>query len=306
MAEKDQGIGMLVSGVPSYTLPVGMVYCFNLMMGAGLIALPKAFVQSGWVLGLIGITVLAFFSYITVTYIIEAQSVHDALLRHASEVEREVLMRNNNNNNNSNDKNNNDNDDNEKNKTQSKNRKNNKHNNNNNNSNNNNNNNNSNKNNNNNNNNTSNNNTNNNSNNATTINNNNNNNKNSLSITEKNSSLYLYEITMKTELGELCNLFLNKFGYATFYIAFCFYLFGSLAVYAAAVSKSLASFVCKDHDSFHTNNHTASCYSFPKFRCIFLVNFLASFSILICFSLRFSLFFVLEVSPSYTNVLAHS
>ena len=90
------GQGTSVPSGPSYGLPVGMVYCFNLMMGAGLLALPKAFVEGGWILGLAGIALLAFMSYSTVTFIIEAQSVHNALQRYVSRKEKseEIEMNN--------------------------------------------------------------------------------------------------------------------------------------------------------------------------------------------------------------------
>ena len=186
-----------------YSLAIGMVYCFNLMMGAGLLALPKVFAQEGWILGLGGVAVLAFMSYTTVTFIIEAQSVHNALKRREDGkdgVQMDTVIQNKN----TVEENNNNNDNNEKTRD-----------------------------------------------------------KNHLSGVENNSSVDRYEITMKTELGELCNVFLNKIGYTVFYIAFCLYLFGSTSIYAAAVSKSLASIVCKDHESFHSGNTTRFCTTLP-------------------------------------------
>ena len=76
----------------SYSLGVGMVYCFNLIMGAGLLALPKAFAHTGWILGCAGIGVLAFMSYATVTFIIEVQSIHNALHRHALRKLKRIQM----------------------------------------------------------------------------------------------------------------------------------------------------------------------------------------------------------------------
>ena len=68
-------------GGASYSSMVGSVYVFNLMLGSGLLALPKAFIEVGWVLGLVGLLVLAFMSYCTVTFVIEAQAVHNALAK---------------------------------------------------------------------------------------------------------------------------------------------------------------------------------------------------------------------------------
>ena len=74
-------------GTPSgmgYALPVGMIYCLNLMMGAGILALPKAFAQTGWILGLAGTALLAFINYLTVTFVIEAQAVYNAIDKNLS------------------------------------------------------------------------------------------------------------------------------------------------------------------------------------------------------------------------------
>ena len=112
-------------------MPVGMIYFFNLMMGVGQLALPKAFVQLGWILGLGGVVVLTFISYITVTFIVEAHAVHNALQRHDSNVDDDVVIVNNNidddrtndrdNNNNNNNENNNNNKNNNNNNSSSRN-----------------------------------------------------------------------------------------------------------------------------------------------------------------------------------------
>ena len=240
----------------TYAVPVGMAYCFNLMMGAGQLALPKAFVQGGWVLGLSGITLLAFMSYSTVTFIIEAHSVHNALRRYdgskkrKTEIEKHELIEKtesvphdaNGNSYNNGNKNNNNNIIKNINKNQI--------------------------------------------NNNNKGNDNNNNNSDSNNKYDSNNSvepLHTYEITMKTELGELCNIFLNKFGYFVFYIAFCLYLYGSSSIYAAAVSKSLASIVCKDQESFHAGNHSVPCKTFPQITLMQTYRIsLAVFTLLCC------------------------
>jgi len=209
------------NGAPGYGLPVGMVYCFNLMMGAGLLALPKAFVQGGYLLGVAGISILAFMSYSTVTFIIEAQSVHNALERHRAAkkggddgTEMDVVANKN-------------------------------------------------------------------ALHAYEENNNNNNNNNN--NVEKSAPIYRYEITMQTALGELCNVFLNKFGYIVFYVAFCLYLFGSSSIYAAAISKSLASIVCNDQEGFHSGNATdIPCSTIPSLKLMQTYRVMLAVFVVVC------------------------
>lgn len=81
----------------TYSLPVGAMYIFNLIVGAGALALPKAFEDSGLIGGESGklllfawrclwsgtilISVLALFSFITVSFMIEAMSLANAVRR---------------------------------------------------------------------------------------------------------------------------------------------------------------------------------------------------------------------------------
>ncbi|CAG7821968.1 unnamed protein product [Allacma fusca] len=58
----------------------GLVYVFNLIVGTGALTLPKAFSTTGWALGLVVILILAFMSYLTVTLVIEAMSIANALI----------------------------------------------------------------------------------------------------------------------------------------------------------------------------------------------------------------------------------
>ena len=48
-----------------------------------------------------------------------------------------------------------------------------------------------------------------------------------------------FEITNKVELGAMADLFFGKIGVKLFYITIAIYLFGDLAIYSAAISKSL-------------------------------------------------------------------
>ena len=63
----------------TYAWYVGSVYIFNQMIGTGLLAMPKAFVEVGWILGLTIPCVLAFMSYCTATYVIETHAIHNAI-----------------------------------------------------------------------------------------------------------------------------------------------------------------------------------------------------------------------------------
>ncbi|KAL6076124.1 General transcription factor IIE TFIIE subunit [Balamuthia mandrillaris] len=63
-----------------YSLPVGFIFVFNLIIGAGALNLPLGFEKAGLVLGSIFLAFLAFLSYVCITYIIEAQASANALL----------------------------------------------------------------------------------------------------------------------------------------------------------------------------------------------------------------------------------
>ena len=53
-------------------------YIFNLIVGVGVLALPKAFSEAGLVLGAVLLVVLAFVSYMTSTYMTEAMAAANA------------------------------------------------------------------------------------------------------------------------------------------------------------------------------------------------------------------------------------
>jgi len=199
------GPGSSASAEPSYSAMVGSVYMFNLMLGSGLLALPKAFVEVGWILGLVGLVVLALFSYCTVTFIVEAHSIYNALLlARKGEARRGVGLQNVG--------------------FQAVN---------------------------------------------PVIANGNkmvdgvplermthHNNKmvdDDDGVSDFTSPSRLYEIKVQAELGELCKTFFNKFGTAVYYVVLSLDLYGSLAVYAAMVAKSLTSIVCGDPNCFHRN-----------------------------------------------------
>ncbi|XP_043289245.1 transmembrane protein 104 homolog [Venturia canescens] len=63
-----------------YSTSVGLIYIFNLIVGTGALTLPAVFSRAGWVLGLLVILILAFISFITVTFVIETMASANAIL----------------------------------------------------------------------------------------------------------------------------------------------------------------------------------------------------------------------------------
>lgn len=60
-------------------MQIALVFLFNLIVGTGALALPAQFQRTGWLLGLILITILAFISYMTVTFVIETMACANAI-----------------------------------------------------------------------------------------------------------------------------------------------------------------------------------------------------------------------------------
>uniref|UniRef100_A0A7E4VV90 Aa_trans domain-containing protein n=1 Tax=Panagrellus redivivus TaxID=6233 RepID=A0A7E4VV90_PANRE len=65
----------------TFSTTVGLLYVFNLIVGTGALALPKAFQTSGYVLGSVLLAISAFVSYMCATFIVEAMSVSNAILK---------------------------------------------------------------------------------------------------------------------------------------------------------------------------------------------------------------------------------
>ena len=63
-----------------------------------------------------------------------------------------------------------------------------------------------------------------------------------------------YEITEITEMGKMASIFFSRSGRNLFYICLVIYLYGDLAIYAAAVAKSLRDVAC----TFKPPNATSS------------------------------------------------
>ncbi|XP_068973834.1 transmembrane protein 104 homolog isoform X1 [Bombus flavifrons] len=76
-----------------YSTWVGLIYVFNLIVGTGALTLPAVFSQAGWALGLSVILILAFISFITVTFVIEVMASANAIVawRHIQHRKRVCL-----------------------------------------------------------------------------------------------------------------------------------------------------------------------------------------------------------------------
>ncbi|XP_059572716.1 transmembrane protein 104 [Alligator mississippiensis] len=61
-----------------YSLMVGMMYLFNAMFGLGILALPKAFADAGWLTSSVILAFAMVMSYITVTFLIEVMASANA------------------------------------------------------------------------------------------------------------------------------------------------------------------------------------------------------------------------------------
>lgn len=62
-----------------FSLQVGLIFLFNLIVGTGALTLPAAFAKTGWLLGLFLIVILAFISYMTVTFLVETMACANAI-----------------------------------------------------------------------------------------------------------------------------------------------------------------------------------------------------------------------------------
>ncbi|XP_072029333.1 LOW QUALITY PROTEIN: transmembrane protein 104-like [Amphiura filiformis] len=75
-----------------YSPWVGLIFVFNLIVGTGALTMPKAFGQAGLVLSGLIIIALAFMSFMTATFVIEAMAAANAIIRYKrKEKKREPL-----------------------------------------------------------------------------------------------------------------------------------------------------------------------------------------------------------------------
>ncbi|XP_046458221.1 transmembrane protein 104-like [Daphnia pulex] len=65
----------------TYPPSIGLVYVFNLIVGTGALTLPAAFANAGWIVSLSVILALSAISYITLTFVVESMAAANAILR---------------------------------------------------------------------------------------------------------------------------------------------------------------------------------------------------------------------------------
>lgn len=188
-----------------YSLSLGLIYVFNLIVGTGALTMPNAIAETGWLIGVIMIVFIAFMSFVTATFTIEAMACANAFTkwstrqRQSKKMDKEVA------------------DSDERDITPQRvpsgaavpgsdm-------------------------------------------------------NVNSDEADERSSLIDkpfdresvsdepdYYDISLRIEFGEMAAMFLNRCGMVTFYLIIIIYLFGDLAIYAAAVPKSLRDVICNYH-----------------------------------------------------------
>lgn len=78
--------------LPSPSFPqFAFVYIFNLIIGVGALSLPQSFSEAGIALGTILLIVLAFMSYMTATFMVEAMAAANAYVRHKARTKQTVV-----------------------------------------------------------------------------------------------------------------------------------------------------------------------------------------------------------------------
>lgn len=81
--------------MPPHTIPfqTGLIFIFNLIVGTGALTLPSVFSRAGWLLGSVVIALLAFLSYVTLTFVVEAISCANAISNYRRSVRKEIQPR---------------------------------------------------------------------------------------------------------------------------------------------------------------------------------------------------------------------
>ncbi|OWR47673.1 transmembrane protein 104 homolog isoform X1 [Danaus plexippus] len=64
-----------------YSVWVGLIYIFNLIVGTGALTLPAAFARAGWGLSTISLVFLAFMSFMNATYVVETMACANAVFK---------------------------------------------------------------------------------------------------------------------------------------------------------------------------------------------------------------------------------
>ncbi|XP_066934726.1 transmembrane protein 104-like [Clytia hemisphaerica] len=169
----------MADGQDGYTWQIAYVYLFNLIVGAGALTMPQAFAQTGWVLGTVAMAVLALMSFCTSTFMIEAMSIGNAMIRLKNQKQQpNVISRTP------------DDPDDSGNELEPAE--------------------------------------------GSPL----------LINSDEHSSGDLYGIDKKVEMGDLAEMFFSKAGLIAYYVVIALYLYGDLAIYAAAVPKSMTQAIC--------------------------------------------------------------
>ncbi|GAQ80650.1 amino acid transporter protein [Klebsormidium nitens] len=166
------------AGGATYGPLTAFMYLFNLVVGTGVLALPSVLIRGGWILGTSFMVIVAFLSYIGVTFIIETMAATNAVLyfkRKAltghGEVEDSPLL-------------------------------------------------------------------------------------------EEEGKNQPFMIVLRTEMGQMADVFFNLTGRTLFYAALIIYLFGDLTIYSTVVPKSMVLFIYGEN---------APAYAFDVFLFVFVV-----------------------------------
>ncbi|KAG0589474.1 hypothetical protein KC19_1G022900 [Ceratodon purpureus] len=64
-----------------YSPFVAFIFLYNLMVGTGCLALPSVLLKGGWVLGTSFVLIVAFLSYVSVTFVLESMATANALIK---------------------------------------------------------------------------------------------------------------------------------------------------------------------------------------------------------------------------------
>lgn len=91
-----------------------------------------------------------------------------------------------------------------------------------------------------------------------------------------------YVLQQQIELGEMARLYFSKTGRSLFYISLCIYLYGDLAIYAAAISKTMSDLTCATPDN-NTSNFDEPCQKSSDLLKIDVYRiYVTVFAILVC------------------------
>ncbi|KAF7698098.1 transmembrane protein 104 [Silurus meridionalis] len=212
--------GITETGEP-YSGFVGLVYMFNIIVGTGALTMPKAFAAAGWVVSLTLLCFLAFMSYMSTTFVIEAMAAANAQLRWKRREQEEI---------NSSDSTSDYSDDEvicnrQLDPVETR----------------------------------------------------------PILSVQRTGCVDHFDIVERVEMGQMASMFFNKVGVNMFYICLIVYLYGDLAIYAAAVPVSLMEVACGNHSCSTGSikyNDTDVCWG-PVRRIDAYRAFLAVFTLLL-------------------------